>query len=298
VTIGASVNVEWGAVVSYTSINSGGRAYPRFYSSGSIDLDANGSTPPNSDNLQWWSYQTNMPPQPQLDLLYYKALAQSYGASPAGCPPYYYNPGAVNTNVTGCIDTNNRTYYFETGDWTWKNPGPNFILGNVIIAAGNMSISGNGGTGAAQGVYTTPIPPQAWREYANDWATYRCMDNYANAHFATYPAAVNASYVASATSSPPATHQIPSTCVNSAGSVLVHGLVYAGGGAGLNGGGNARFHGVVMTPNTVSIATSNYTIYFDNAVAAAVRTKSVNLSRTSWQDISNCGWSGPHATCP
>ena len=98
VTVGASVNVEWGAVMSYNSITAGGRAHPRFYSTGSIDLDSNGSTPPNTDGVQWWSYQTNMPSQPQLNLAYYKAQAQAAGASPAGCPSYYSNPGTgVNT---------------------------------------------------------------------------------------------------------------------------------------------------------------------------------------------------------
>ena len=293
VTIGASVNVEWGAVISYTNIVAGGRAHPRFYSSGDIDLDANGPSLPNTDNKQWWAYDTNLASQPQIDLAYYKTLAQSYGAAPAGCPSYYSNPGAgVSTDISGCIDTSNRTYYFETGDWVWKNPGPNFISGNIIMASGNMSISGNGGTGAAQGTYAATIPPQAWMEYANDWATYTCMDAYANTNFATYADAVAASYMASVT------HTIPSSCVNSAGSVLVHGFIYAGGGTGLNGGGNARFHGVVITPNTVTVNSSNYTIYFDNTVASAIRTLTTNLSRVSWQELTTCSWSGSNPTCP
>lgn len=296
VTIGASVNVEWGAVISYTNIVAGGRAHPRFYSAGNVDLDGNGSTPPNTDNLQWWSYQTNLPSQPQVDLQYYKTLAQGYGANlHAGCPAYYNNPGSgVNTNITGCEDPDGRTYYFETGDWTWKNPGPNFIYGNVIIATGNMSISGNGGTGSASGSYSTPIPPQAWKEYANDWATYKCMDSYANTNYPTYTNALNASYSCTTNAN------IPNGCINGAGSVLVHGFVYAGGGAGLNGGGNARFHGVVITPNTVTVNTSNYTIYFDNSVAATVRTKTLSLTRSSWKDVAGCNWpsaSGP-AYCP
>jgi len=215
---------------------------------------------------------------------------------PRGVPLLFPKPGkGVNTNITGCIDTNNRTYYFETGDWTWKSPGPNFIYGNVVLATGNMSISGNGGTGAAQGTYTTNIPPLAWMEYgetAADWTTYRCMDAYASANFATYQDAVNADYTSSAT------HQIPSACVNAAGSVLTHGFIYAGGGTGLNGGGNARFHGVVMTPNTVSVNSSNFTIYFDNTVASTIHTKSVSLSRSSWQEIATCSWTGANPTCP
>ena len=61
VTIGASVNVEWGAVISYTSIDPGGRTHPRFYTSGSITGVDTDPTPPNTDNLQWWSFKTDLP---------------------------------------------------------------------------------------------------------------------------------------------------------------------------------------------------------------------------------------------
>ncbi len=252
VTVGANVNVEWGAVISYTSIDPGGRTHPRFYTSGSITgIDTNPAAP-NTDNVQWWSYKTDLPPQPQVDLQFYKNKALNNCTPQLGCPPCYNAPGSgINTDITGCVDTlGTNTYYFETGDWTWKNPGANFIYGNVVLASGNMAISGNGGTDSSgPGVYMATIPPQAWQEYGktvNDWNNfYHCMDGGSPA---TYAAAVTASYVASAV-----TTQIPSGCVNSAGSVLVHGFVYAGGGTGLNGGGNARFHGVVMTPNTVTV---------------------------------------------
>jgi hypothetical protein len=168
-------------------------------------------------------------------------------------------------------------------------------LGNIVLASGNMSISGNGGADATWGRYTTDIPPRAWEEYGKSavtWSTYTCMDAYAATNFATYQDAVNAEYNASGT------HQIPSTCINSAGGVLIHGFVYAGGGTGLTGGGNARFHGVVMTPNTATAASSNFTIYFDNTVAANIRFANLSLTRFSWQELATCSWSGANATCP
>jgi len=289
VTIGASVNVEWGAVISYTSIDPGGRTHPRFYTSGSITGVDTLPAAPNTDNVQWWSYKTDLPPQPQVDLQSYKNIAQGYAGAgitaPAGCPSYYTNAGSgVNTNVTGCEDTSNRTYYFETGDWTWKSPGPNFVKGNIILASGNMSISGNGGDGSTSGVYNAAIPPLAWQEYgksSTDWNTYRAMDTSAPA---TYAAAVTASYV--------------STAHYPLSNVLANGFVYAGGGSGLSGGGNAVFHGVIMTPNTVTINTSNYTMYFDNTVAATIRMKTLSLTRSSWQELGNCSWSSTHPTCP
>src|SRR5205807_9875192 len=114
-------NVEWGSVVSYTSIDPGGRTHPRFYSAGAITGEDTNPAPPNTDNIGWWSFDTNLPAQPAVDLQYYKKQAQSYGPNlNAGCPPYYNNPGGgVNTNVAGCIDTSGNTYYFDTGDWTW-----------------------------------------------------------------------------------------------------------------------------------------------------------------------------------
>lgn len=288
VTVGASVNVEWGAVTSYTSIASGGRLHPRFYSTGNITpQDPNGPPPPNTDNVQWWSYKTDLPPAPQVDLNSYQSSAQNAGVSPpGGCSAAYYTNGSV--TFKGCLDTTNHTYYI-TGDATFSpGSGGNFILGNVIVQ-GNINITGNGGTGRVEGSYNTPIPLQAWKEYGNDWGTYQCMDAAAPA---TYAAAQSVNYSATTIVS------IPNGCINGSGSVLVHGFLYAGGASGLNGGGNSRFHGAVYTPGTVTVATSNHTIYFDNTVSTNIRYVNITVVRTSWQEITGCSWSGTNPTCP
>jgi hypothetical protein len=33
-------------------------------------------------------------------------------------------------------------------------------------------------------------------------------------------------------------------------------------------------------------------------VAAAVRMKTLSLSRSSWQEIATCSWTGANPTCP
>ncbi len=295
VTIGGSVNVEWGAVLSYTSIDPAGREYPRFYSAGSIVGYDENPVAPNSDNLSYWAYDSTLPSQPQVNLPFYKSQAQGQGASPVGCPNYYAAAGPG--NVTSCLDNQagGRTYYFDTGDWTWKSPGTNYVLGNIILATGNMGISGNGGTGAGPGIYSATIPPRAWEEYgktSTSWTHYRCMDPAAPA---TYAAAEAADY------NSVATYTIPTdakNCVNTAGSVLLHGFIYAGGASGLSGGGNSRFHGAIITPNTATVATSNFTLYFDNTVAGNISLSSISLSRTSWSEVGTCTWAGVNATCP
>jgi hypothetical protein len=294
VSLGASVNVEWGGIISYTSIDPGGRTHPRFYSAGAITGYDSSSAAPNTDNVLYWAYETDLPSMPQVDLQFYKNKAISQGANPnPGCPAYYAAVGPGNVN--GCIDTGDKTYYYDSGDWTWRNPGPNFIQGNIILATGNMSISGNGGTGAVQGAYNWPIPPRAWEEYGKSslsWDVYQCMDGFANANFATYQDAVDADYTAAVN------EDIPSACLPAGGTMLLHGFIYAGGGSGLSGGGNSRFHGAIMTPNTASATTSNFTIYFDENTAATIRTVGLNLTRASWRELSNCSWTGATASCP
>ncbi|MFA5975086.1 MAG: hypothetical protein WC859_02860 [Elusimicrobiota bacterium] len=277
-SFGASVDVHWGSVTSLTSIATGGRTYPRFYSTGNVTpQDSNGGTPPNTDSYQWWSFRTDLPPFPSLDFAYYQAAATAAGTSAdADCGAYFVNG---NKSFKGCQDTTGNVFYI-TGDCTLQaGSGGNFIEG-TLICGNNITVSGNGGS--ANGVTdVATVPPLAWQEYYYDWATYKVFDPGAPA---TYAAAEAADYVATGVT------------YNLTG-ILVHGFIFAGGAAGLNGGGNGRFHGAVYTPGTATLTTSNFTVYFDNTVAASVHTQGSTPTRTAWREIS-CGWSGTNASCP
>ncbi len=51
VSVGASGNVHWAPILSHNPITSN-RNFPRLYSTANISKDANGATPPNTDNSQ------------------------------------------------------------------------------------------------------------------------------------------------------------------------------------------------------------------------------------------------------
>lgn len=69
------IEAHWGAVRSYGNSNYPlGKAFPRLYSTGSTKRDAD-PTLPNTNNVDNWSFQTDMGAAPFPDLSYYKAKA-------------------------------------------------------------------------------------------------------------------------------------------------------------------------------------------------------------------------------
>jgi len=147
-----NTQVHWGPVCSLGNLDLQGAAdvhYPRKFARGNIpDRDPNGSTPPNTDNLEWWSYNEppGVPDPPEIDLEYYKqeAIAQGH---------YYTNWLKILVNQQ---DTSPQVRYFEHSG---KFLGGTYIQG-VVIARGNLSIGG-----ATKGEPTVNVPTLAWKEY-------------------------------------------------------------------------------------------------------------------------------------
>lgn len=74
---GDLIEAHWGAVRSYgNSIYRLEKAFPRLYSSGSTKRDAD-PTLPNTNNVDNWSFQTDMGAAPFPDLAYYKTKAMN-----------------------------------------------------------------------------------------------------------------------------------------------------------------------------------------------------------------------------
>lgn len=277
VGMGGSTEVEWASVLSRTAITTAGRAHPRFYSVGNITpQDVNGVTPPNSDSVQWWSYKTDLPPNPTLDMPYYQALAQAGGATAAACGGTFYKVG--NVTFRGCnAGAPTVGTWFVTGNATFQAGMGGNMMEGVLIALGFVEIQGNGGSSRTM---TVPVPPQAWKEYGNDWAFYRT--NFDGAAPATYAAAVAADYTSGASA----------TISN----ILFSGLFYAGGGLQFTGSGNSAVYGAAIVQGAPSLG-SNHTFYFNPNAAAAAKTTNRSLQRISWKDV-NCHWSGASAVCP
>lgn len=263
---GNNFEVEWGSVVSPSSIETGGKLHPTFWSAGDIDLDSNGSAPANCDspNCHWWrSYYAGVPPMPTVDLAAYKAIAQSLPDGP--CGPYYVNGNAS----LDCTDTSGGTYYV-TGDVTDIQ---GHITGNIIVL-GDFS-TGNGNLGGSS--KTVPVPRRAWRQYSNDWAAY--LAGWDSTRPATFPGK-NSSY-----RSPAAGTAVISP--------VIHGFVYVDGNfQGPTGGGNIDFvSGIIYVKGVVNLnGNSHVKIYYGSEAAAQVRTTNISLMRESWQSIPEQGW--------
>lgn len=259
ITLTSNPSVEWGPVFSPNTISTV-YPHPRFFSAGNIvGLDPNGPTPPNSDNTQWWSYDSNLPPPPQIDLQAYLAAATAAGQVRSGGT---YSLG----NVSG-------TWYF-TGDTTLK---PNSFVQGDLIVMGNLTLQGN----AASGSEVATIPSNAWKEYGNDWSTWRSdYDGGAGA----WPG-INGTY--STSSSLPLTVSIDK--------VVTHGFLYVLNSFSITGGGNCCVHGSMYLGNASSLDGSHVKIYYDDTLI--IKTKNVSLVRESWQET-HCSWSGTTPTCP
>ncbi|MBI4057588.1 MAG: hypothetical protein HY399_08595 [Elusimicrobia bacterium] len=279
--VAAAADVHWGPVIAGQTITTS-RAYPRFYGAQNITtLDANGITQPNSDNVQWWSY-FKIPPAPVIDFNFYASSAQALdtlygGSSDADCGNYYdTRPSSAGArDFTRCTDTNGRTFYIQSRDVTFGSAGnQNYIVGNVVIKTGSLTIQGNGG---GNGSYDAHVPQQAWKEYGNSWATYQSFDASAPA---SYSAASNSNYSASATLTYPISN------------VMVHGFLYSGGSQSLTGGGGGVVHGAVMTGSNETLTTSNFTMYYDDTVTDDIKTVNLVLTLVSWDEIPG-SWSGP-----
>ncbi len=261
---GSNVEVEWGSIMSPKSITIGSKVHPSYWSAGSIDLDANGPTPPNCDapSCWWWhSYNSQIPPIPSIDFGFYQSSAAASGTSPCG-KAYYIN----GSTSGGCSDHTGHSFYI-TGNWTSFDGD---IVGNVIVL-GNLSF--RNGSLSTLSSYPATVPPQAWQQYCHDWGSYQAYDANANGKPPCF-GSLNNTYRASN--------------VTYAVSPAVHGLMYIGGNLTLpNGGGNSDIlHGVIIVQGTADITTNSHGhIYYDPAFASNIQTTIILLSRQSWKDI-------------
>lgn len=280
--LGGSGSVEWGPMYSQTQINMGGspKTYPRLYSPGTISsyCTSCASTPPCTDSVHYWCCGCAAYIAPVLpDFVYYKALAQSYGAAPAGCNtdnsgnnPSYYRSNS-NGKFKGCTDASGKVYYIENGKMNFvAGSGGSFVLGTIIGVGGQgLEVQGSAGTGA----YTAVVPPNAWKEYGLNsatWTHYKTFDAVAAENFP----GLSSTYQAAAT--------YPLT------NVLVHGYVYSDGELEFTGSGNTVIHGAFHTASEVDV-NANITVYYDASLNVVTQGKTT-YSRLSWQDMPGQGW--------
>ncbi len=261
---GSNIQVEWGAVTSPNAVSILTKTHPSFWSAAGIDKDTNGAAPPNCDapNCWWWhSYDSNLPPMPQIDFSAYKSSAIAEGTDP--CGNAYYQPGNFSNN---CDSLNGNTYYIE-GSWTGFRSA---IVGNIIVL-GNFTFSN--GSQHTVGFYNAAVPPTAWKQYCNDWGYYQ--DNY------------DPSVPDSPVCFGNINNSTQRTGLTKSINPAIHGFMYVGGDMTLpNGGGSDDLvHGAVIVNGNANInSNSHCKVYYDPSVAADILTTKIYLTRVSWLD--------------
>lgn len=273
VQVAGGVQVEWGAVVGPDHIDTNSRTYPKFYSGSSLDVDGD-PNPPNCDQpdcCQWFSFDQDVPPDPGIDLDFYRSSAQ---ATTAGCPAggVDYGSGATcyfsGNQSWSSVDYAGGSTVFVEGDMNMDSPGID-IIGSLVIT-GNFS-SSNGGWG--KGSVNMSVPETAWRQYCNNWAHYQSFDGDAPA---SWPGA-DSVYESS-----------PTLTFNPTGNkTAIQGFMYVGGNFSVGGGGGScEIYGALFIVGNVTIdSASGVVVYYNKVAAEGIKTRSINLSRYSWEGL-------------
>ncbi|MBI5597465.1 MAG: hypothetical protein HY928_15355 [Elusimicrobia bacterium] len=281
ITVGGGVDVEWGAVVGNAYTNSGGRTSPQFHSSAGLDVD-NNAAPENCDQpdcCQWHAFSQDIPPDPKIDLGFYRSSA---AASTCDTPPAPNLPASpVGSCYFNTVQAWSSFDYSEGGtvmvenNLTIGSPGVD-IKGNLIVT-GNMS-SNTGGFG--KGSVTMKVPENAWKQYCNNWAHYLSEFSSDAAWDAAHPAfpGLNFGYTSPSNMTYGPTPN---------GKFAVQGFVYIGGTFSTGGGaGNTYIYGNMFCKGSVNIdASSGVTVFYNKESAQSMRSLRVVLTRVHWQDM-------------
>lgn len=303
VTYAGALEAHWGPVMAQNNINISGNAateyFPRKFSkqavtgTGGQPRDVNGITPPNTDNVEWWS-DYDVPDVPLLDFATLRASAAANGTL------NYYNGSSSSHTLTGypagshgscTAGSPHTTHFFDSNHhprskenliWYWD--------GNLVLS-GNMTSGchrlGTWGTFIIRGnltvasgdcyAFTGPVPAEAWREYARirtaTWDTATANQYPADNGFQTNRLTFNHGS-ATWTGGPP-----------SANTDVAHrGLLYVGGNLTILTGALGDFHGVLWVNGNI---TNNNTgerslIFYDDTLDVPIL--NVILVRQSWME--------------
>lgn len=226
-TYAGAFEAHWGPALAQNNIVISGNAateyFPRKFSrqvvSGTVGQprDTNGLTPPNTDNVEWWSAY-DVPELPILDfttlrssavangtLNYYNVNASSTGHTLTGYPA---GPHGTCRQPTGGAWANHRYHFFDSNHhplsrqnriWYWD--GDLYLTGQTVtechrqglwgtlIIRGNLTIA----TGDCYSVYQATVPSTAYQEYTklrtSQWDTSTLNEYPAdNGYHASRPA--------------------------------------------------------------------------------------------------------------
>ncbi len=323
----------WGPIMSQSDINLtddfvANWYFPRKFAKGVVNgtaanpRDTNGLTPPNTDNVEWWSDYKYVPDLPILDFASMRSSAAAtvtlnvYGCknstvhmdtqtwtSVAGPAPWdnrascgntgshslhfgasYNHPFSVRTNP------NNSYYWYYDGDLIIAGDGAvgtNYGAGlrGTLIVRGNLTLDAAGDYN-----YNGTVPANAWAEFGK--LTKTTNDTAATGE---YPADNGFQNSKSTWRFGTDTSCIPATgsCgwINTVG---MRGFTYVGGNLTITQNGFMDFNGAVWVNGQVIATSASQTqfcgIYFDDQLT--LPTLNVVLTQISWKEIapSSTAW--------
>lgn len=284
---GSQTDVNWGAVISPTSLTINGRTYPQFWSSGAIDLDTNGSAQPNCDTacLGWHSYEQDIPADPGIDVdgFYYDAL--SSGTLYVGNQCWGKNSGTACgvSCATTCSDATScrtdKTYYIQ-GNLCVE--GKIFVQGRLVVTGDVTLANGNVGYGSEH----AELPRKAWKQYGLNWSQYHDMlmtctgppTNVDPDAPASFPG-ITSGYKSAASRY---------KCLSN---IMVKGFTYVGGNLNqIGGAGGTDFVGAFYVVGTVTATPNTLHLYYWDDAGDYMKTTSVVLIRESWKDLPERQW--------
>lgn len=274
---------HWGPMLAMNNISLTGTAATRYFprklskqvvvGTGGFLRDVNGLTPPNTDNLEWWS-DYDVPELPIFDFAALRSSAAATGTLncngtvPAGAIHTQQIPcgsACVNCSVTNLYRDARWTSGYV---WYWDNNvswnGQSGIKGTVIVR-GNLSTAGTDALVPAP----MNVPGAAWQEY----------QRFDTAASDQYPGDTGLRGVA-------ATYALGSCGVGCEGSASgsdlgLEGFMYVGGT--INMTGDSDVHGAIWVQSGWSGGGNVMVFYDDNLVLPQLN---VTLQRQTWREAS------------
>jgi len=268
--------VHWGPVVMYNNIKLEGaaknREWPQKYSTGYIDPRDTNPSPPNTDNLEYWTYQSLGTPPP-IDFDYYRQAAKASTGipeptkgGPASPPGSGYFPGKGRIEFKSYqLNNPDAVIFIENAESVMIKDtpaSPTFIKCQaMIILGGKIHWHVYGQT------LTADVPANAWEQYQSG----RVNDDNDGDTAATGEYPGDGGYHVS---NP--TYGIPNC--------WFHGYLYVNrfkcSGSPVN---PSAMFGVLDVGSQFNA--NKKAIYYDPAIASSIQIYQNNLTRVSWKRL-------------
>jgi len=309
----AGLAIFWGPIIAQGNITLkddvvGVYRFPRKYakgvviSTGTYPRDTNGLTPPNTDNLEWWSDYPGIPAVPALDFATLRSSAIATGTfNVYGCKLSTAPVGAWDIRAT-CSSAGNHNSHFgnpwnhpksaknqPNTDYVWywdgdvtfaggTNPNESCGIRGTIIVRGNLIIDSPG-----EYSYTGHVPSTAWQEHQRITSTQ--LDTNSSGE---YPADTGLNQNGSTFGFGSQTFCLPTglntrTC-GIGSTVGMRGFVYVGGNMTMQK--YMDVHGALWVNGNITAvggsATQGFGVYYDDTLI--VPALNVILLKVSWQE--------------